>query len=108
MVKEEVLCPSAPPDWGNARAIGVVGGTAYQPRVTPLELSVPVTAELLALAQPISPTEVFRFAATCQTEACPHFKGGSCFLAEKVVQLLPRVAERLPFCTIRPSCRWFR
>jgi len=44
---------------------GVVGGTAEAPRVAWLERPVPVTEELLALAGPVPPAQVMRFAAPC-------------------------------------------
>jgi hypothetical protein len=91
----------------DAVVIGVVGGTADEPRTRPLERPLPVTAELLALAEPASPTEVFRFAAPCLTAGCRHFEGRSCTLAAKVTHLLPAVSSGLPECDIRPRCRWF-
>lgn len=103
----ELLCPSAPPDWQGAVAIGVVGGSAEAPHMTPLEKAIPVSDALLALAAPVPPTEVFRFAAPCAKEGCRHFGAGACQLAAKVVQMLAPAAERLPFCIIRADCRWF-
>jgi hypothetical protein len=102
------LCPSARPEWEDAVAIAVVGGSAEAPRVRPLERPLPVTPELLALAEPVEPTEVFRFAAACQCDACDHFAGDSCTLAAKVVRVLPPAGQTLPACDIRPRCRWFR
>jgi hypothetical protein len=92
---------------GGAVAIGIVAGTAQEPRVRPLESPVPVTAELLALAEPVRPTEVFRFAAPCLTTGCRHFAGTTCQLAAKVVRMLPTAVDGLPECDIRPRCRWF-
>ncbi|MDQ2898301.1 MAG: nitrogen fixation protein [Acidobacteriota bacterium] len=105
---EGLLCPSAPPDWLGATVIGIIGGTADTPRVTPLEQPLIVTSELLALSEPVLPTEVFRFAAPCSARTCQHFQDGACHLAQKIVQLLPGVDDQLPFCTIRTNCRWFR
>lgn len=103
----DLLCPSAPPDWQGAVAIGIVGGSVEAPRVTPLEAAIPVTGELLALAAPAPPTEVFRFAAPCAKDGCRHYGAGACQLAAKVVQMLEPATERLPFCLIRADCRWF-
>lgn len=105
---DTLLCPSAPADWPQARVVGVIGGSAAQPRMRPLAKPLPLSAELLALAGPVAPTEVFRIAAPCAQHGCRHFGQGSCHLAGKVVDLLPAVVERLPFCTMRASCRWFR
>ena len=103
-----LLCPSAPPEMADSVVFGVVGGTYEQPRVAYLKVPQPVTEEVLALARPIAPGEVFRFAAPCATSACRHFHGGRCSLATRVVELLPVAVEGLPPCRIRPSCRWFR
>jgi hypothetical protein len=105
--KNGLLCPSAPPDWTGATAIGLVSGTADEPRVIPLEQRLAATPELLALAEPVLPTEVFRFAADCAGSGCQHFQKGMCHLAQKVVRLLPQSSPGMPFCTIRASCRWF-
>jgi len=101
------LCPSAQPDWEGAEAIGVVGGTSDEPRVRPLERPLPVTKELLQLAEPVRPTEVFRFAAPCLCNGCRHFSDSKCGLATKIVRMVEPAADDLPECDIRPSCRWF-
>jgi hypothetical protein len=101
------ICPSAQPDWRGSVLIGVVGGTANEPRVSYLGKSRPVTDELLKLADPVSPTEVFRFAAPCLCKGCVHFETGRCHLVERVVSLLPEVTKELPACEIRPNCRWW-
>ena len=101
------LCPSAQPDWPGARIIGVVGGTPEQARVAFLDEPAPLNQELLALAEPLRPTEVFRFTAPCASAACAHFGEGRCRLATKVVRLLPEAMSELPPCAIRPQCRWW-
>ena len=103
----DLLCPSAPPEWDGAVAIGIVGGTGQAPRVTNLATALPVTPALLQLAAPVEPTEVFRFAAPCANGGCQHYRHGNCQLAAKVVDMLAPVTDRLPYCTIRASCRWF-
>jgi len=102
-----LLCPSAQPEMTGAAVIGVVGGDAETPQLRPLERPLPVTPELLALAEPAAPTEVFRFSAPCLTAGCRHFTGRNCNLATKIVQMLPPVSSELPECDIRPRCRWF-
>jgi hypothetical protein len=104
----DLLCPSAQPDWEQAFAVGVVGGTAEAPRVANFESPLPVTDALLRLAEPVLPTEVFRFAAPCVNDACRHHRQGACHLAKKVVMLLAPVVEHLPPCSIRSHCRWFQ
>jgi hypothetical protein len=101
------LCPSAQPDWPSARIIGVVGGTPEQAQVAFLDQPAPPSMELLSLAEPLQPTEVFRFTAPCASAACSHFGEGRCRLASKIVRLLPKVTSELPPCPIRPQCRWW-
>jgi len=106
----QTLCPSAQPDWEGSKVIGVVGGTKEAPEVAYLSEPQPVTEELLALARPVTPSEVFRFSAPCANSACGHFSAeqGKCKLAEKIVRWAPMVVEKLPPCTIRPDCRWWQ
>jgi hypothetical protein len=101
------FCPSAEFGWDGSVAIGVVGGTAEKPRVSLLATPQPVTEELLALASPVTPTEVLRFAAPCLCDGCIHFKDANCRLAERIVKFLPKVTDRLPVCAIRARCRWW-
>jgi hypothetical protein len=102
------FCPSAQPTMDGAFAFGVVGGTLEEPRVGYLEGRVPVTDELLALAGPVKPTQVFRFGAPCVGGACTHFDGADCKLATKLVQLMPPASKNLPACQLRPDCRWWK
>ena len=88
--------------------IGVIGGTAEQPEVAYLAAPQPVTEQLLSLTEPVKPTEVFRFAATCAENACQHFDGVKCRLAARTVNMLPVVVDRLPPCPIRSHCRWWQ
>jgi len=91
-----------------AVVFGVVGGTAREPRVGYLTEQLPVTPELLAMTGSVAPTEVFRFGAPCAGGGCQHFDGHDCRLASKLVQLAPISGPKLPPCTIRQSCRWWR
>jgi hypothetical protein len=104
----DLLCPSARGRPGASVLIGVVTGTPEAPRVTPTEVALEVTPELLEMAGPVSPTEVFRFASSCQGCACPHFSNDACQLAVRSVEILSEVTDKLPHCAIRPQCRWFR
>jgi hypothetical protein len=105
--QDALLCPSSQPEIEGARVLGVVQQTATGPEVTYLDAVLPATPELLAIAAPAEPSEVFRLAAKCQTHRCPHFDGNNCGLATRIVQILPAVVEELPRCHIRPECRWF-
>jgi hypothetical protein len=102
-----LLCPSARPDMDDSVVYGVVCGSVEEPRVGYLVQPQTVTKELLALANPASPTEVFRFAAPCAGTRCQHFDGSDCRLVTRIVQLLPKVVDGLPPCRIRSQCRWW-
>jgi hypothetical protein len=102
----ELLCPSARPDDGSLIfAVRTdhegTAGVAY------LDEPIPTSREVLALAGPVDPREVFRFASPCAQSKCVHFEGDSCALGGRVSALLPAVQERLPVCQIRSQCRWF-
>jgi hypothetical protein len=103
-----LMCPSAQPDMEDCRVLGVVSGGEHAPRVAYLNEPVAVTPELLALAGPVKPTEVFRFAARCEESLCSHFDGHNCNLATRIVQILPAVVDTLPPCLIRSDCRWYQ
>ncbi|MGH2587249.1 MAG: nitrogen fixation protein [Dehalococcoidia bacterium] len=105
---ERPLCPSARPEMAGAVIFGVVGGTAPAPRVAHLVQPLPVTQELLALAEPASPLQVFRTAAPCAASACAHFAQNRCRLASRIVEELPQAVDGLPACRIRPDCRWWQ
>jgi hypothetical protein len=102
------LCPSARPEMDGAVIFGVVGGTPAAPRVAHLVQPLPVTDELLALAEPASPLQVFRTAAPCAQSACAHFAQNRCRLVSRIVEELPEAVDGLPACRIRPSCRWWQ
>lgn len=105
-----VLCPSAQPEWENSQVIGVMAGTLDNPEMAYLSTPQPVTEQILELAKPVNPAEVFRFSAPCACTGCGHFAedGAKCRLAEKVVRLVPQVVEQLPACGIRADCRWWQ
>lgn len=103
----DLLCPSAQPDQPGAAVFGIVEGTAAAPRVRYLSRPLPVIDAVLALAAPVEPTEVFRFAAPCALDECQHFEEGSCSLASKISQLQSGEGLGVPACRIRPRCRWW-
>lgn len=102
------LCPSAQPHQCGARVFAVVEAGPDGARLGYLERPIDVSAEVLALAGPVAPTEVMRFAADCAESRCRHFRDDRCSLASRIVQLLPAVTDALPACRIRAECRWFR
>jgi hypothetical protein len=107
---EDLVCPAAPPHWTRAAAFAVVVGTPERPALAYLEQPVPATPELLAKASPATPREIFRFSSSCHKDSCPHWTeegSGRCTLAATVLKEFDPVAEKLPRCSIRKSCRWW-
>lgn len=107
-VRSPLLCPSAQPGMKGARAIGLVDHEAETPEVVYLEQPVSVTAELLEMTGTVAATELFRFAAPCQTSVCSHWDGAECKLVDRIVKLLPVASLVLPKCHIRDECRWYQ
>jgi len=103
----QTYCPSAQPTMSGSEVFGIVSGTPEEPRVGYLGEPQPVTDEILSLAEPINPTEVFRFAAPCAKGHCKHFDGSQCKLVQRTIQLLPKVVDGLPPCKIRRVCLWW-
>ena len=101
-------CPSAQPEMAGARILGVVAGEADAPRLDYLSEFVAATPELLATSAPLDHGEVFRLAGRCEEKRCKHFDGAQCQLARRIVDALAPVVEKLPPCSIRPTCRWHR
>lgn len=102
-----MLCPSAQPWMDGAHVFGIVVGGGTGTEVAWLEEPIPVTPELLAKTGDVDPQQVFRMSAPCQESACRHFDGAECQLATRIVQILPTVAQALPPCHLRVSCRWY-
>ena len=101
------LCPSAQPGMDNCRVLGVIDHDAPKPMLLYLNREMAATADVLALAAPLKPTEVFRLAATCEEHRCPHYDGTDCQLATRIVAMVPAAVETLPPCLIRKDCRWY-
>ncbi len=101
------LCPSAQPGMDNCTVLGVVQQDGPKPLLVYLNQHVRATPEVLAMAAPLKPTEVFRLSATCAEHKCPHFDGTDCRLATRIVQMLPAAVDALPPCSIRKDCRWY-
>jgi hypothetical protein len=100
-------CPSSTPDIPDSQIFGVVEGTIDEPKVTYLRHPLPVTPDVLAAADPVEPTEIFRFVGRCLERRCQQFGNGQCQLAKRLVQGLPTVTQELPHCAIRQCCRWW-
>jgi len=65
------LCPSAQPGMEHCRVLGVVQRDGPTPMLQYLDQHLPATAEVLDMAAPLKPTEVFRLAATCAETQMP-------------------------------------
>lgn len=102
----ELLCPSAQPGLVGAVAFGLIDHHAEPPTTGFFEHTVPVTPELLEMAAPLLPTQVFRFSAPCQQQQCSHWQC-ECTLIDRIVKLVPVSSLTLPPCPIRAGCRWF-
>lgn len=103
-----LACPSAPHDWEGARVLGVVNGSVDHPQVRYFGTPVELTPQILELAQPVHPEEVFRFTAPCREDGCGFFRNGRCGVGVAAVEGLPEGDDGpLPSCGIRPNCRWW-
>jgi len=105
--KEDLVCPSAQPDWEGAKAFGVVLGTAMRPAVSYLSEALPISEKIIELTKPVTVGEVVRIAAPCATHRCQHFESGRCSLGSRTIEYLEPVVDKLPRCAIRPLCRWW-
>lgn len=106
--QKTTLCPSSRPESPDSVVFGVISGTVTESRVVYLNKPQPITDELIALAAPVTPAEIFRTASPCATNGCQHFDGKDCRLATRIVEKMPAVAENLPPCSIRRDCRWWQ
>jgi hypothetical protein len=104
----DLLCPSAQPDTPGGIVFGVITGSQERRRVGYLTEKQAVTDDLLKLAEPARPQQVFRFSAPCAGSGCMHFDGANCRLASRVASRMEPVVNALPPCGIRQTCRWFR
>ena len=107
-MSSQLLCPSARPEMEGAEVLGVMRSSGGVDFLHYAADRIPVTDEVLALAAPAKPTEVFRFAAPCAGSACSHFDGENCRLASKIAEAVTDVVSAMPPCRIRPTCRWYQ
>jgi len=100
-------CPSARPQQQGAVVFGVRTASDSAARIGYLSQAVPVTPKVLELAEPVSPLEVFRFAAPCAESGCVHYADDKCGLASRIVEQAPVAVSIAPACPIRSKCRWW-
>jgi hypothetical protein len=103
----KLYCPSARPEPGGV-VFAVRTGDPERAGVRYLDEPVPVTPDVLALADPVDPREIFRVGAPCAEASCVHFTGSSCSLISRIVSELPTAVDSLPPCRLRARCRWFQ
>ena len=72
-----------------------------------LTSALPASDDVLALAAPVTPPEVFRFGGTCTETACQNYQDGRCSVATRLVAAAEPVVHQLPRCAIRSTCRWW-
>ena len=101
-----MLCPSASETMENPTVVGFVDASAGKATIGYLKIPVTANSELLALAGPY-PTQVFRLAAACMKERCVHQAEGKCSLVTRVVEVLAKVTQKIPPCSIRAKCVWW-
>jgi len=107
-MERNLNCPSAQPQMAGASVFGVIQGTATEPRVGYLEAQLPLDERIVALAQPVEPTEVFRIAAPCAGTCCQHFADRRCQLVTRLVNILQPVETSAPPCALRSTCMWWQ
>src|SRR5689334_12079551 len=108
--RELLLCPSAQPQLTGSVIFAAVNKSDPSGRVEFLKETVRVSdATLVAFANgTVRPTEVFRFAAPCVRNGCRNWSGHECRVAEQLVQIQPADSAKLPECSLRAKCRWYR
>lgn len=103
----ELWCPSARPEQPDAVVFGVRTAAESANRIGYLSATVPVDPEVLRLAEPADPLDVFRFAAPCATTGCVHYADHQCSLVSRIVDRAPVAVSIAPPCAVRSRCRWF-
>ncbi len=102
-------CPSAPLSEG-ATLIGALGADGH---VHHFKTPMIADADFVTKAEAKGGAERhLRFASKCETSGCKQWTGTKCGIIESVLEDLkapdaPPVADDLPPCVIRASCRWF-
>jgi hypothetical protein len=102
---ETVLCPSAPAKEG-ALVLGVVHPDGS---VSHIKDRLPATREFLDAVGPDA-EQRYRFASPCKECACQQWVDGKCSVPERMHEILSDItaANRLPRCSVRSQCRWYR
>jgi len=101
-------CPSARAAPG-ATLIGVKGADG---RIKHMRTAMQVDAAFIETASASGAPEArMRFASPCQTSGCAQWTGTRCGVIDNVLEHLAvhdaPLAETLPPCSIRATCRWY-
>ena len=83
LTESEMSCPSGQPDMQDAHIFGVISGTPAQPRVAYLKKKAQVSAEMLAGLGDVDPTQVFRYAAKCESGRCARLQRPFSYWAQR-------------------------
>jgi len=104
MKKQLKSCPSSVAVEG-ANLLGVVneeGTIGY------IGNQIEVTKELLSqISQIPHPEKHFRFSNKCVECGCKQWQGGNCSVIKNIISSDSEKSNRLPSCSIRPTCRWY-
>ena len=101
-------CPSARCAPGN-QLLGVKGSDGH---VRHLRSSMTIDADFVETASAHGKPEArMRFSSPCATSGCAQWTGSRCGVIDHVLEHLEAarvpLANSLPLCPIRASCRWF-
>lgn len=103
-----ISCPSAPCAPG-ARLIGMRGADG---RIKNLRQSLEIDQDFIARASAQGQPEArMRFSSPCVEGKCSQWTGHKCGVIENVLARLADAspaADKLPPCSIRGDCRWFK
>lgn len=103
----DLWCPSATSKAVGPEIFGVLRMVGRSAQISYLERPVAARPDLLALAKPIVPEQIFRFTAPCAGEQCANFGNGRCAVAARLVDTLDPGQRSLPPCGIRRRCLWW-
>jgi hypothetical protein len=101
-----LLCPSGPIDEPKARVLGVVGPDG---QLRFAEQPIVIDEHFKELAKKgRNPNRRFRFVTPCIQNACIHWQGERCVVADIVTDEMEAAeTASLPACPVRSACRWF-
>lgn len=108
MTSADRSCPSARCTPGN-QLLGVKGPDGH---VRHMRTSMTIDEDFVEAASAMGTPEArMRFSSRCATSGCAQWTGSRCGVIDKVLEHLERkqvpLAQALPPCPIRSTCRWY-